>query len=127
MRCYLSFSDKEVFKGVVPLEETSAILTEEADPQSTETTPAGTPKEGATVGMAKEPCAEKRPPNKFLGWERILHPSQSMVAAGQIPHLSKGPRLGKERPVQIPQTELSDVTTPLQEISSPTQELGVVH
>ena len=50
MRCYHSFSDKEAFKGMVPPEETSAILTEEANPQSTGTTPARTPEEEATVG-----------------------------------------------------------------------------
>ena len=33
------------------------------------------PEEEATVGMAREPAAEKRPPNKFLGWEKVLHPS----------------------------------------------------
>ena len=126
MRCYLSFSDEEVFKGVVPPEETSTILTKEANPQSAETTPASTPKKEATVGMAKEPAAEERPPNKFLGWEKVLHPSQPMVAAGQIPCLSNGPRLRKERIVQIPQTKVPEVTTPLQEIPSPTQELEVI-
>ena len=45
MRCYLSFSDEEVFKGVVPPGEMSTIPTEEANPQSARTTPAGTPEE----------------------------------------------------------------------------------
>ena len=53
--------------------ETSAKPTEEANPQS--------------ARMAKESIAEKRPPIKFLGWEKVLHPSQPVVAAGQIPHL----------------------------------------
>ena len=43
MRCYLSFSDEEVFKVMALLEEMSTILTEEANPQSARTTPAGTP------------------------------------------------------------------------------------
>ena len=102
MRCYLSFLDEEVFKGMVLPEETSAIPTEEADPQSTRTTPASTPEEKATMGMAREPAAEKRPPNKFPDWEKVLHPSQPVVAAGQIPHLLRGPRLREERLVQIP-------------------------
>ena len=89
MRCYLFFLDEEVFKGMVPLEETSAILTEEANPQSTGTTPASTPEEEAIVGVAREPAVEKRFP-KFLGWEKVLHPFQPMVAARQIPHLSRG-------------------------------------
>ena len=92
MRCYLSFSDEEVFKGMVPPEEMSAIPPEEADPQSTGTTPAGTPEEEATMGTDRKPAVEKRPP-KFLGWEKVLHPSQPMVAARQIPSLLRGPRL----------------------------------
>ena len=126
MRYCLSFSNKEVFKGIVPLEETSAIPTEEANPQSAGTTPASTPKKEATMGMAKEPATEGRPPNKFLAWEKVLHPTLPMVAAGQIPCLSKGPRLRKERIVQIPQTELLEVMTPLQEIPSPTWQLEVI-
>ena len=53
-----------------------------------------------------------------------------MVAVGQIPHPSKGPRLRfckwEERVVQIPQTELLKMTTTPQETPSPTQELEVV-
>ena len=75
MGCYLSFSCEEVFKGMVLLEEMSAISTEKANPQDAGTTSAGTPKEEATMGMARKPAAEKRPPNKFLGWEKVLHPS----------------------------------------------------
>ena len=75
MRCYLSFLDEEVFKGVALPEETSAKPTEEADPLSTRTTPVSTPEEEATAGTAKESIAEKRPPIKFLGWEKVLHPS----------------------------------------------------
>ena len=49
MRCYLSFLDEEVLKGMIPLEEMSAIPTEEADPQST-TIPPSTPEEEAIMG-----------------------------------------------------------------------------
>ena len=53
-----------------------------------------------------------------------------MVAAGQIPHPLRGPRLRfgnwEERLVQIPQTELPKVTTPLQEIPSSTHKLDVI-
>ena len=93
MRCYLSFSDEEVFKGMVLPEEMSTIPTEEANTQTTGTTPARTPEEEATVGTAREPAVEKRPPNKFPGWEKVLHPSQPMVAAGQISHPLRSPRL----------------------------------
>ena len=64
MRCYLSFSDKEVLKGMDPL-EMSTIPTEEANPQST-ATPAGTSKEQVTVREVREPAAERKSP-KFLG------------------------------------------------------------
>ena len=105
MRCYLSFSEEEVFKGMVPPEETSTILTDETDPQSTRTTPAGTPEEEATMGVTREPAEERRSP-KFPGWEKVLHPSQPMVATGQIPHPSRGPRLRfcnwEERVVRSP-------------------------
>ena len=74
LRCYLSFSNEEVFKGVALLEEMSAALVEEAIPQSTRTTPASTPEGSAVMGATKEPAVEKRV-SKFLGWENVLHPS----------------------------------------------------
>ena len=92
MRCYLSFSDKEVFKGIVPLEGTFAILTEEASTQSTGTIPADNPEEEATAGVTREPAMKRRSP-KFPGWEKVLQPSWTMMAAEQIPHPSRGPRL----------------------------------
>ena len=89
---------------MIPLEEMSTIPSEEADPQST-TSPASTPEEEAIMGVAKEPAAERRS-HKFPGWEKVLHLSQPMVAAGQIPHPSRSPRLRfcnwEERVVQIP-------------------------
>ena len=129
MRCYLSSSDKEVFKGMVPLEETSTTLTEEANPQSTGTTPASTSEEEATMRVTREPAVERRSP-KFPGWEKVLHPSQPMVAVGQIPYPSRGPRLRfcnwEERVVWIPWTELSKMMTTPHETPSPTQELEVI-
>ena len=112
MRCYLSFSEEKVFKGMVPAEETSAIWPEEA-----------------TMVMNTEPAVEKRPPRLCLGWEKVLHPSHPVMAARQIPHLLRGPRLRfcnwEERLIRIPQTELPKVMTPLQETPFPTQELEV--
>ena len=67
MRCYLSFSDEEVLKGMDPLEEKSAIPTEEANPQSA-MTPASTPEEQVTVRAVREQAAERKSP-KFL-WLR---------------------------------------------------------
>ena len=128
MRCYLSFSDEEVLKGMILLEETSTIPTEKANHQSA-TTPASTPEEEAIAGMAREPAAERRSP-KFPGWEKVLHLSQPVVAAGQIPHPSRSPRLRfcnwEQRVVQIPQTELFKMMTTPQETPLPTQELEVI-
>ena len=59
-------------------------------------TPVSTPEDEATMGMARESIVEKRPQNKFPGWEKVLHPSQPMVAARQIPHPFRGPRLREE-------------------------------
>ena len=75
MRCYLTFSNEDMFKGIALLEETSAIQTKEANPQSTMSTPTSTPEEEATVGIARESTAEKRPSNKFPAREKVLHPS----------------------------------------------------
>ena len=74
LKCYLSFSDEEVFKGLALPEETSAALVEEAIPQRMGTMPASTPKVGAIVRATEEPAVEKRTP-KFLGWKKVLHPS----------------------------------------------------
>ena len=85
MKCYLSFSDEDVFRGVALPEEAPKEVT----PQHTQPTPAGTPVKEATMDMTMEPTVEKRPPNKFLVWEEVLHPSRPIVAIGQIPPLSR--------------------------------------
>ena len=74
MRCYLSFSDKEVFKGVTPPEEMSANPAEEAEPHSPTTMPAIASKEQATRKASQEPAAERKSP-EFPRWEKVLHPS----------------------------------------------------
>ena len=75
MRCYLMFSDEDVFKGIAVLEEMSAIQTKEDDPQNTISTPVRMPEGEAIAGMARESIVEKRLPIKFPGWEKVLHPS----------------------------------------------------
>ena len=87
MRHYLS-SDKEVFEGVTPLEEMSTNPAEEAEPHSTTTMPAISPKEQATREASQEPAMERKSP-KFPRWEKVLHPSWSVVAVGQLPHPSR--------------------------------------
>ena len=80
MECYLSFSNEDMFKGIAPPEETPIIPPEEVTPQSAQPTPAGTPAKEAAMHMTMEPAAEKRRPNKFPGWEKLLHPSRPVVA-----------------------------------------------
>ena len=100
---------------------TLIIPPKQITPQSAQPIPASTPVKEATVDMTMEPAAEKRPLNKFPGLEKVLHPSRPIVAAWQIPPLSKGPRWrphsqsSGEGLVQIPQTEeLRVLTTQLE-------------
>ena len=55
MRCYLSFSDEDVFKGVALLEDVPAIQTEEANPQNARSTPASTLEGGLMWGWPGNP------------------------------------------------------------------------
>ena len=97
---YLSFSDEEVFRGLELPEEASL---EGVTPQSMSTC---TLEGGAGAKVTREPAEERRAP-KFLGWEKILHPLRSVVAAREIPHPLRGPRPREEQVVQIPCAELS--------------------
>ena len=69
--CYLSFSSEDMIKGVAPPEETSIIPPEDVTPQSAQPTPASAPLKEAALDMTMEPTVEKRPPNKFPGWEKV--------------------------------------------------------
>ena len=81
VRWYLSFTNEEVFQGVA--------LPKEEEEESLQTS-------GAT-NLPKAPCmpepALERRAQKFVGWEKVLHPSQPVVATGDIPHPTKTPRL----------------------------------
>ena len=70
VRWYLTFTDEEVFWGVTVPE---AEDVPELPPQS-------------------KPEPKKRTP-KFIGWDKVLHPPQPMVAAGEIPKLTHISRL----------------------------------
>ena len=116
MRCYLSFSDKEVFEGVIPPKDMSPDPAKDAKPHSMATMPAIAPEVQATTKAVEEPAAERKSP-KFPSWEKVLHPSQPVVAVGQIPHLSGSPgrRFCNLEMMAIPP-----------ETPYPTQELEVV-
>ena len=73
-------------------EEAPIIPPEEATPGGAQPTPANTPVKEAAVDTTMEPDAEKRPPNKFPGWEKVLHPSRLIVITGEIPPFVKRPR-----------------------------------
>ena len=62
VKWYLSFSNEEVFKGVA--------LPKKEEDQNLETPPTNVPK----TPCVPESGMERRSP-KFLGWEKILHPS----------------------------------------------------
>ena len=131
MKCYVSFSDEDVFNGIALLEETPIITPKEATTKSAPPTLANPPVKEATVDTTMEPAVEKRPPNKFPDWEIVPHPSRPIVATGQIPPLLRGPRqrshsqsLG-EGLVQLPQTEELRISTTQSEFPSPTKELEV--
>ena len=75
---------------------------------------------------------EKKPPNQFPGWEKVLHPSRPVVATGHIPPLSTGVKWGphswslRERLVWHLQTNELRVSATQSESPSPTRESDVV-
>ena len=90
MKCYLSFSDREVFEGVTPLEGMPFSPVEEAEPPSMMTVPTATSWEQAVKETLQQTVKERKCP-KFPRWEKVLHPSQPVVVAGQPPHPSRSP------------------------------------
>ena len=90
MRCYLSFTDQEVFEGVTPPEGTPTGLVEKSQPPSKTATPVVASKESTAKETPEEPVKERECP-KFPGWEKVLHPSQLVAVTGQPPHPSRGP------------------------------------
>ena len=55
MKCYISFSDEDVFSGVALPEEPSVTPPKEATPKVTQPTPADPPVREATVDINMEP------------------------------------------------------------------------
>ena len=84
MSCYLSFLDKEVFKGVTALEGMPTSLTEEAKSHSMTALPAIAPKEQVARKTSQELAKERKSP-KFPRWEKVLHPTWPVVVTGQLP------------------------------------------
>ena len=85
MKCYVSFTDEDIFSGVALLEEFPITQPKEATPKGAQLAQADSPVKEATVDVTMEPTREKKPPNWFPGWEKVLHPSRLVVAMKQIP------------------------------------------
>ena len=79
VKWYLSFTNEDVFWGSGPPQEGRGG--ESKDPFCT----ADIPK----AHHAPEPAPEKRAP-KFMGWEKVLHPSQPVVACWADPPTIQG-------------------------------------
>ena len=88
---YISFTDEDIFSGVADPEESQETQPKEATLESTHPTQAEPPIKEAITEVTRE----KKPPNWFPGWEKVLCPSRPVVATGEIPTLPKGP---KQRP-----------------------------
>ena len=82
MRCYLSFTDHKVFKGVIPPEETLPDPAKESHFASKMDTIVAVPRESATKETPEEPAQERKCP-KFPLWEKVLHPSQLVAVVGK--------------------------------------------
>ena len=123
MRCYLSFTDHEVFEGMIPPEETLTDPVEESQLVSEMDMIVTAPKESATKKTPQEPAQERKCP-KFPRWEKVLHPSQPVaVVAGQPPCPSRSPE--QTYPLEATcdwPTKKAPTETP-----SPTQGLEVAH
>ena len=94
MKCYVFFTDEDIFSSMAFLEESPITQPKEATPEGAQPAQADSPVKKATVGVTMEPTREKKPQNWFPGWEKVLHLSRPVVATRQIhPYqeaLSKG-------------------------------------
>ena len=100
MKCYVSFTDEDIFSGMALPEESLVTQPKEATPESAQPTQTDFPVKEAIAEVTKEPTREEKPLNQFPGWKEVLHPSRPVVAAGQMPPLLRGPK-------QIPHSQSS--------------------
>ena len=84
MRCYLSFTDHKVFKGVTSQEVTIPNPVEESHLANEMDMIVNVPIESATREAPLELAQERECP-KFPGWEKVLHPSQPVAVVGKVP------------------------------------------
>ena len=122
MKCYLYFSDREVFEGVTPLEGMPSSPFERAESPSVMTVPTATSQEQPVKETLLKPVKERKCP-KFPRWEKVLHPSQPVVVAGQPSHPLRSPEW--TYPLVASHNHPVDIVHP--EPTSPPQKLEVAH
>ena len=76
MRWYLTFTDEEVFQGV-------AVPGVEDEESSAASSPANAPRSPPVLRLQPK---ERTP--KFMGWDKVLHPPQPVVAVRETPQLT---------------------------------------
>ena len=88
VKFYLSFTDEEDFRGVdLPKKEESCPMVPATTDVTTTANIPGTTDVPEAQPVLK-PTLEKKAP-KYAGWEKVLHPSQTVLAAaGEIPQKS---------------------------------------
>ena len=122
MKCYLPFSDREVFEGVTPPEGMPSGPFEGAESPSVMTVPAATSQEQPVKETLQKPVKERKFP-KFPGWEKVMHPSQPVVVAGQPPHPFRSPEW--TYPLVANCNQPADIVPP--ELTSPPRELEIAN
>ena len=90
MKCYVSFTDEDIFGGVALLEQPSITQPQKAAPKSAQPTQANSPVKEAIAKVTEEPTKKEKSPNQFPGWWEVLHPSRLVVVARQIPPYQEG-------------------------------------
>ena len=67
MKCYVSFTEKDVFSGMALPEEPSITQPQESDPESAHPTQVDSPVKETIMKVTKEPTKKEKPPNVFPG------------------------------------------------------------
>ena len=101
IKFYLSFMDKEVFRGVdLPKEEGSPMVAATINVTPVTNIPGAI--DVPEVQLILNPMPVKKTP-KYARWEKILHPSQLVLAAREIPEPATKPK-SKGRTQQLTRT-----------------------
>ena len=131
MECYLSFSDEDVFKGIAPPRGNLYHSTRGGDLPECPVNTSQHPCKGGCHGYDCGTCCGEEAPKQVPRLGKVLHPPRPVVAARQIPPLSRGPR---QRPcsqsmgeglVQNSQTEELSMPITQSEPPSHTKELQI--